>query len=530
MNVADAALASRPGTSAWRSAAWVVLVALGVSLLTFNGVFGSDDVVYFGRAADLAKGEWEPANYNGALRYGFNLPAAGFMSVFGASVFSANLWPLLCSLIEVAAVYFFATTAIDRRSGLYSALLLGTAPLHMAVSTRVHADPVVSMFLTVAFVLVYFGHRRSDRGLMFAAGLSIGGVFWAKELAAVTWFAFLPFVGLFRHRLSLVGMALLGLAFALAGHGLLMVSLAGDPLHLVKVVYTAMKRNFIDAGQYEDGAFYYFKYLYVDLRHIGLLGLLATVALWVVPDRARGDRDKKDGFRFVVIWFVSLFLVLSVFPASLSPLRFTMKQSNYITLFLAPMAILAGMAVATFSSALRRTIMVASIAGGVVLGLLQQADYRVFTANSKALVPFVLEHPKSLVVGSVNNSSLGNLLASVSSPGAARAHIFDFDEVQKEIPLYKEKLPKAEAIYAVLDQQTIAATSMKVKITDPLPCWRHLGQVTPTGFGLGNLLVTTLTAVAGTDSGVAAVLGRLGNPRRADIFRVEGRDVLCRTG
>ncbi len=528
MTAALAPTAAPLGPGTWRSLSLVLLVALGVSLLTFNGVFGSDDVVYFDRAAQLAQGEWETANYNGALRYGFNLPAAAFIAAFGESVATANLWPLLCSLIEVAAVYAFASSAMDRRAGVAAALLLATAPLHMAVSTRVHADPVVAMFLTVAFVLVYFGHRRQDRALLFAAGLAIGAVFWAKELAAVTWFAFLPLLVLFKGRAAQVGVVLLGVVLAMIGHGLLMISLAGDPLHLVKVVLGAMKRTFIDAQLGDDSAGFYLKYLFVDVRHVGLVGLLAAASLWLVGRRAELRGDQSAGFRFVLIWCASLMLVLSVFPVSLSPLRFTMKQSNYITLFLAPLAILAGMAVAMMTDAWRRSTLFASISIGVVLGLLQQADYRVFTANSKALVPFALDHPKALVVGSVNNSSLGNLLARVSRPGAARAHIFDFDEVQKEIPLYKEKLPKAETIYAVLDQQTIAAASMKVKISAPLPCWQHLQQVTPTGFGLGNSLVSALISVVGAESRIAGVLGRLGQPRRADIYRVEGRDVLCR--
>lgn len=506
----------------------VIGVALLVSVVTFNGAFGSDDVVYFDRAAQLALGQWESADYNGALRYGFNLPAAVFIALFGESVMAANLWPLLCSLIEVAAVYLFTATAMNRRAGLCAALLLATAPLHMAVATRVHADPVVAMFLTVGFVLVYFGHRRQDRGLLFTAGLVIGGVFWAKELAAVTWFAFLPLLPLFRGRWSQVGWVLLGLLLAIAGHGLLMVMLAGDPLHLVKVVLGAMKRNFIDGGQGEDGAFFYLRYLFVDLRHVGLVGLFAALALWRVPRQVTGGADAA-GYRFALVWAASLLLVLSVFPVSLSPLRFTMKQTNYLTLFMAPLAVLAGMGLATLGATWRRLALAAAVALGLLLGLLQQADYRVFTANSKALAPFALDHPKALVVGSVNNSSLGNLLARVSRPGAARAHIFDFDEVQKEIPLYKERLPKADVIYAVLDQQTIGAASMKVKISAPLSCWRHLQQVTPTGFGLGNSLVSALTSAAGSDSRLTAVLGRLGQPRRADLYRVEGRDVLCRT-
>ena len=65
----------------------ILSLALLVRLITFNGAFGSDDLTYFARAAELARGEWTSSSYNGALRYGFNLPAAGFMALFGESLF-----------------------------------------------------------------------------------------------------------------------------------------------------------------------------------------------------------------------------------------------------------------------------------------------------------------------------------------------------------------------------------------------------------------------------------------------------------
>jgi hypothetical protein len=90
------------------------LLALVVRLVIYNGAFGSDDLTYFQRAAELARGEWTSANYNGALRYGFNLPVAGFIALFGESLFVANLWPLACSLIEISAVYIFASAPSQR--------------------------------------------------------------------------------------------------------------------------------------------------------------------------------------------------------------------------------------------------------------------------------------------------------------------------------------------------------------------------------------------------------------------------------
>ena len=383
----------------------LLLLALLLRLATFNGALGSDDLVYFGRAVDLARGEWTSANYNGALRYGFNLPAAAFIALFGENLFAANLWPLIASLLEIAAVYVFAESVMNRRAALFSALLLATAPLHIAVASRIHADAVVSMFLTLAFVLLYFGAMRRHAGLLFASGLAIGGVFWTKELALVTWFAILPMVWLFRGSWRLCIWPLSGTLLMVLLHLGLMDFIAGDPLHLVKVVTRAVQKNFVAGGQGEDGAAYYLKFLFFDIRHTGFLGFFAILSIGLVPAWLHREGRSSLGFGVALLWWIGLLAVLSLFPVSLSPLRLTMKQSNYITLFLAPMALLAGMAVAAMPPIAYRLALALSLSIGSLLGVLQQADYRAYTANSKAVAAFSAAHPNSLVIGSANNSA-----------------------------------------------------------------------------------------------------------------------------
>ena len=240
----------------------ILLFALALRLALFNGPFGSDDTVYYQRALEISRGEWTPANYNGALRYGFNLPAGLLMRVFGPSVFAANLWPLLCSLAEVATVYLVGAALGGRRIAAIAALLLAATPLHIAVASRIHADAVVSAALSGSFALLFFGLRRRSVALLFAAGLCLGAVFWAKELAAVTFLAFLPLLAYFSARGSHqwagrrrgLAAALAGLALMFALHFALMAAIAGDPLHAIRVVTGAMQRNFIDGGQSEDAA------------------------------------------------------------------------------------------------------------------------------------------------------------------------------------------------------------------------------------------------------------------------------------
>lgn len=508
----------------------ILLLALVVRLVTYNGAFGSDDLTYFQRAAELARGEWTSADYNGALRYGFNLPAAGFIALFGETPFVANLWPLSCSLIEISAVYMFANAVMNRRAGIFAALLLASTPLHIAVATRIHADPVVSMFVTVGFVLLYFGALRRRPMLLFAAGLSIGGVFWAKELAAVTWFAFLPMLWFFRNQWRNCFYVIAGVVSMMLLHGVLMSAIAGDPLHLVKVVSGAVKRNFVDGKQGEDSAAYYLRYLFIDLRHTGALAFFAVAAVLFLPRLLKQHTDLSTGFAYTLIWWIGLLMILSVFPVSLSPLRFPMKQSNYITLFLAPTALLAGFAISALPRTLGYLALALCLVLGLLLGVLQQADYRVFTANSKALAAFAATHPRAMIVGSTNNSGLGNLWARLENPGSTIAVIDSYRDLREHEVITQQHLSEADAVFAVLDLQTMNWAAGKTPVTSPLPCWQHEQTLEPAGLGFGNELAELTSGALWWVKPLADALNRMARPLPAEVYRVSGHDVLCRGG
>ena len=509
----------------------ILLLALLLRLVTYNGAFGSDDLTYFQRAAELAHGEWTSANYNGALRYGFNLPAAGFILLFGESFFVANLWPLGCSLVEISAVFLFASAAVNRRTGVYAALLLASAPLHIAVATRIHADPVVSMFTTVGFVLMYFGAQHRRPMLLFAAGLSIGGIFWAKELAAVTWFAFLPMLWFFRKQWRNCFYVMSGVVLMMIMHGLLMLAIAGDPLHLVKVVLGAVKRNFIDGGQGDDSAEYYLRFLFVNLRHTGLLAFFAVASVLTLPRLMKQDTQLRNAFIYVLIWWLGLILLLSIFPVSLSPLRFPMKQSNYITLFLAPTALLAGLAIAALQRSLGNVALTLCLVLGIFLGALQQADYRVFTANTKALATFAAQNPRTMIIGSTNNSSLGSVWARMENPGEQTAIIDSYRDLSENVEITRKHLQEADAIFAVLDLQTINWMSGSTPpVTTPLPCWQYEKTLEFTGLGLGNQLAKLIGEVFRGIRPLSEAMDRLARPQRADVYRVNGHNVLCSAG
>ncbi len=517
-------------TDSSKAASWslflILALALFIRVIAFNGAFGSDDMVYYYRSLELSRGIWSSSDYNGALRYGFNIPAAIFMHFFGISFTSANLWPLLCSLIEVTAVFIFVNEVMGRRCAIFCALLMLSAPLHISVATRIHADPVVSMFLTLSFVLLYFGARRRENALSLVTGITLGGIFWTKELAAITWISLIPFLYLFRNQALRLLWIIAGVLAMLVLHAALMSLIAKDPLHLIKSVLIAMNKNFIQGDQGEDNPVYYFKYLFFDIRHTFLLGFLALYSLILL----RSDKfsiNTHQGILFSFIWLTSLLTVLSAFPISLSPIKFAMKQSNYISLFLAPLSILSGMTISTLPKRFGNAILVICISCGILLGLLQQADYRAFTANSKSVTEFAISHPKSIIIGSVNNSHLGGFWGDVHYPGIERAKIYDFRALQKNDAEIREQLTQTSEILVVLDPQTKEWGSKKLSLDQVRSCWRYIETLKPADLGLGNSLASWISSVIGNKLPANNLFLRLASPEPAKVYRVLGTDVFC---
>ena len=503
----------------------VLFIAFAVRMALFNGPFGSDDSTYFNSAVSVANGNWAPGNYNGALRYGFNIPAGVLIFLFGKNFFVANLWPLLCSLMEIAAVYWFVDTALNRRAAWIAAILLACAPLHVAVATRIHADPVVSAFLTVGFVCIYQGLHRNSRGLLFVAGLSIGGVFWAKELAAVCYAAFLPLLWYFRHKLNGLLWVVAGVVAMLVLNGVLMYIIAGDPLYCVKVVLAQLKRNYIGGADGGNEAWFYLPRLFVDIRHVGLLGwaALLSLILW------RGESRESSAKLYVTMWLLGLLLILSCFPVSLSPLRLTMKQTNYITLFLAPLAILAGALLAQRSNKALILILAPMIGIGLLLAALQQADYRAFVGNSKAVAEWALPRSGSVVLGSNNNSAIGTMLGNQRNQAS---RVYSWKAVQDNPAILTGTLKQDDELLGVFDPQTATWGAGAQNMGKAPTCWEEVLRVAPQDLGVGNHVAAGLLAISETlpsfaSSRISPKLEPLAKPLSATLYRVSRTDPWC---
>ena len=479
---------------------------------------------------EISNGVWSSSDYNGALRYGFNIPAGFFIYLFGLSAFTANLWSLLCSIAEIGAVYLFAVSMWGRLAALYAALILASMPLHIAVATRIHPDPVVSLFLTLSFGFFYFAERSGSRSLYLLTGSAMGMIFWAKELAAVTFVGLALYPIVWRKFDKRWGYVIAGGIPLLVAHLALMKLIAGDPLHAFKVATGQVNRNFIQAGVGEDSVWYYFRYLYFDIKHTWLAPWVATIAALTFGWEYMRFRKVHEPTAYAVFWSLSLLAVLSFVPVSLAPVRFAMKQPNYLSLFLAPIALLAGYQGARAPVQIARPFLVLIVTGGLALGILEQQAIRVFTSNGKAAVEFARARPDAQFFGSVNNSNMARAYSLLTHDPSLAKRFGGLSEAPTGTSGYGGN--RAE-VFVVIDKETMSWGSKALPLETIPSCWKEVQILTPTGFGRGHVVIHGLLSFAETlpplvRNRVVAPIRRLSVPQPAVVYQVDPSKFWCK--
>lgn len=488
----------------WFNLASILAVAVAIRILFFTGFFGSDEVTYIETAANIAAGDWRPSSYVGAARYGMNLPVALFIYLFGLSYFSANLWPFLCSVGEVATVYFIARWLWDARTAALCAILLALLPLHVTFAGRLMADPPLAFFLTLSVGLLLRASRSSGGFLLFAAGLTWGAVFWVKESVAIL---YAPVFLLLALNLNPLGKRwfwlLAGMTVAVLANCALMYFVAGNPLHVFAIIKGGL-------GTYQDwntttSPWYYFHYLSLDIRHTFLLGFFAVGGIILYGMGLTSGRPSAPGVQFVAIWMVLMVALFSFAVVSVSPVKLVMKQANYMLIFMGPMALLAGWFLAQLPRKLMLPLVALSVAGSVMLAAFEQQAVAVFTANSKAGYVYLREHPNSVLMATTNNLRAVNFFSMMENRRDLRDRVMSFGELSgaqsaSGAARLTAKAAGGTQVYALLDLQTIG-WGLKPggirRLEDVPKCWTPISVLAPAPLGSGSWLVGGAVALGG---------------------------------
>ena len=93
----------------------LLFIAAAIRVWMFNGLAAMDGSIYSARGLEVANGIWLQSDYIGELRFGVNLPIAAAVGFLGRTEGALAAWGLICSLVEIALVYVFATRAWGTR-------------------------------------------------------------------------------------------------------------------------------------------------------------------------------------------------------------------------------------------------------------------------------------------------------------------------------------------------------------------------------------------------------------------------------
>lgn len=506
----------------------LVIVVLGLVMRTtfYTGFYGSDEVTYIDAAAKVLRGDWTPSGYIGAIRYGHQLPMAGFMALFGQNEIAANLWPLLCSLGEIALVVLVGNQLIGFRAALLGGLVLAVLPLHVHYAGRIMADAPLAFFMTASFLLFWLGQQKDKAFLFLLAGLAAGYVFWVKEVTVIYLALFLTFPLFFRCWNWKWMWMLAGFVVVLGANFAIFWSTAGDPLYVLKIAaraasdYASGSARFANAAAMATSPFYYFEYLFPKAYHSWLLGYLALAGLYLLL-RGSPVRNTLPGRAFVVWWGLGLLLFFSLLPVSLNPLKLLSKQVNYLLMFTAPLALLAGYFLASLRGRTLAIAVALVIIPGIFLSALEKNVITVFTANSKAAVQLAQQHPEARVYGPAGAERAALFYALVNPAAAGR-----IEPVATLLAQAGQSTHKG-VTYAILDTQTATWAGDRLKTKADVPkCWildKPLEPVLETSLaGVFRLIgATSARLLPGSiNDKVAGKLRELTTPDPAYVYKV----------
>ena len=512
----------------WLKLLGIVSLSAALRLVFFQGMLGGDDLIYFMRASEIAHNIWNSSDYIGALRYGTNIPIAGAVALFGPSLYSGALIPLICSLGEITVVGVTTKSGWGQRTALCAALVLCWVPLQINSATNIHADPILAFTITTTFALFWVAERDDNPWLYFCAGLAAGYAYWVKEASVLFLFSFGLYIAVVRRWSWRWLYSGLGALIAFAANCMLMWIVTGHPFHGLAVMHSTVETQWTVAGR-ADSPFYYVKYLLFDIRHTWLLGYLAVIGVIYVFVRRKTMMPVQRSFAaFVLVWSAGLLLAFSIIPVSFSPVHFVMKQTNYMTIFLAPLAILSGFGLAQMRAELRTGALLLVAAGGFLIAAITQQDLRVFTANAQAASAFARTLPNDVIYGNWWVSTVSEFHAQLDWPNTSRFihKLIDMPPVVKSAP--------GQKVLVIIDHETYGRPVIRVDPPPRIPpCWTQIDTLQPMGFGTGASVTRAFIESfqllpGGIGDRLSHPLQQLLHPSDAEVYSVSPLDPWCR--
>jgi hypothetical protein len=516
--------------------ALIALLSFTLRLVFFTGFFGSDDVNFAIPASEIAEGRWLTYRHIGYLRYGITLPMAFSVRLFGFTEFAVNLWPLVASIAEVALVFLFAQRAWGLRAALLSSALIGLSPLHVHFAGRIMGDAPMALLITLSFILFRMAEERHCAKWYFATGVSVGAIFWMKEVVLIytAWFGLYLLV--YRTWKFQYLWLMLGAIVPLVGNGMLMHGVTGDPLHYLKVLVFDQQR-LVDAALVRNPSldtpwWFYFWYMFVDLRHSWLLFYLAFGGLALWAKRYLVDGNRSEDISYVVVWGLGLFAIFTFGIFRINPVTLIFKQTNYMLIFWAPFSLLAGWFLAQIRWTQTVSILVVVGVGSIVLAALEQQAIRVFTSNSRQAWAFAKNEKASTIYAPSHVRKMAHVLALMEDDGeSVKSRIRTLSELARQSmpypPSHPGRMERDATTYVILDRERMEwGKDPRIDETSLAGCLERIGQLEAAELGIGSWIargfVRSIRAVAPPSLPrlIERSLASISEPTPAIVYRI----------
>ena len=230
---------------------WLILIlifALILRMYFFVGPNMNDDIDYIFSAHEVSEGRFYPLygiSIN-AIRSMMTAPVALFFKLFGTGIYSASIYPLLCSLITIVAVFFIGKVLVNYKVGLISAIILSFYPVDIAFSTQLVPTTPVTMFITVGLLLFLYGERTKKRNkkmfLFILSGIMIGLSYLANIITIIIVISFALSYLVFKRKIKKeYFLVILGFMLVFSGEVLFMSVNAHNPWHRLHIIHETEK-------------------------------------------------------------------------------------------------------------------------------------------------------------------------------------------------------------------------------------------------------------------------------------------------
>ncbi len=133
----------------------IFCLALTIRLICFVGLIGSDDLTYNRNAYEIALGTFTPQAGHQYTRLGIFFPVAIVFTFFGVNEISSILFPFFCFIVIFWLLMYFTTKYWGTWTGIIAGLLYAFLPIEIFHATMLLTDLPSATCIALSGIIVY---------------------------------------------------------------------------------------------------------------------------------------------------------------------------------------------------------------------------------------------------------------------------------------------------------------------------------------------------------------------------------------